>query len=305
MSGLRVAITHTTTYRYTVPVRFGEHLLMTRPRDSHDLRLVEATLAFSPPARLRWKHDVFGNSVAVASFADMANTLQITSRVTLDHFPSQAPDIAAMIEPYAASLPFAYPAEEVADLGRTLERQFPDSDGAVDAFARSFLQDGNGTADLLMRLASGIRRGFRYQARDAEGTHSPTETLACGAGACRDFALLMIEAARSLGLAARFVSGYLYDAALADSAGPVVGGGATHAWCDIYLPGAGWVEFDPTNGLVGGRNLVRIATVRDPAQAVPIAGGFTGPRNAFIGMHVNVEVAVGQAAAPSGLQSAL
>jgi transglutaminase-like putative cysteine protease len=309
MSGLRVAITHTTTYRYTVPVRFGEHLLMTRPRDSHDLRLVEATLAFSPPAVLRWKHDVFGNSVAVASFAEMANTLTITSRVTLDHFPAQAPDIAAMIEPYAASLPFAYPAEEVADLGRTLERQFPDPDHAVDAFAKSFLRQGNGTADLLMRLNGGIRNRFRYAAREAEGTHSPVETLASGEGTCRDFALLMIEAARALGLAARFVSGYLYDAALADSADPpnaqVVGGGATHAWCDIYLPGAGWVEFDPTNGLVGGRNLVRIATVRDPAQAVPIAGGFTGPRNAFIGMQVNVDVAVGRAAAASGLQSAV
>jgi transglutaminase-like putative cysteine protease len=110
--------------------------------------------------------------------------------------------------------------------------------------------------------------------------------------------VLLMEAVRSLGFAARFVSGYLYDEALVDSANPVVGGGFTHAWCSVYLPGAGWVEFDPTNGLIAGRNLIRVCVARTPEQAVPISGGFIGRRGDFIGMNVNVEVAVGEPEPP-------
>lgn len=293
----RVGITHRTVYRYAAPVTFDDHRLMTRPRDSHDLRLIEATLAFSPAATLRWKHDVFGNSVAVASFADAADTLSIESRILLDHFPPEPADFAAMVEPYAETIPFAYSPEEVPDLGRTAERHYPDPERQVDAWAKRFLSPDRPTrtAALLAGMAHVIRSEFRYETRYEEGTRPPTETLARGAGACRDFALLMMEACRSLGLAARFVSGYLYDAALAESDTPVVGGGATHAWCDVYLPGAGWVEFDPTNGLVGGRNLIRVAVARDPSQAVPISGSFVGRPGDFLGLSVGVTVSVGHA----------
>jgi transglutaminase-like putative cysteine protease len=292
----RVAITHRTAYRYAETVTFGDHRLMTRPRDSHDLRLIEATLAFSPHATLRWKHDVFGNSVAFAQFAAPAAELSIESRIVLDHFPPAPADLAAMVEPFAETIPFAYPPEEVADLGRTAERHFPDPDRAVDAWAKRFLAtDGQTrTARLLEAMTHAIKADFAYEGREEEGTRPPTETLAKGSGACRDFALLMMEACRSLGLAARFVSGYLYDAALAQAEVPMVGGGATHAWCDVYVPGAGWVEFDPTNGLIGGRNLIRVAVARQPAQAIPIAGSFTGGTDAFLGLTVDVSVAVGE-----------
>jgi transglutaminase-like putative cysteine protease len=146
---------------------------------------------------------------------------------------------------------------------------------------------------LLSTMTKAIRADFTYQARDTEGTNGPLDTLALGSGACRDFALLMMEAVRTLGFAARFVSGYLYDEKLVESADPVVGGGATHAWCSVYLPGAGWVEFDPTNGLVAGRNLIRVCAARTPSQAVPIAGGYIGTAADFAGMSVNVEVSVG------------
>lgn len=291
----RVAITHSTVYNYVSPVTFGDHRLMTRPRDSHDLRLIDATLTVDPAATLRWKHDVFGNSVAFASFQGTANRLTIVSRIVLDHFPPAPADLAAMVEPFAETIPFAYPPEEVPDLGRTAERHFPDPDRIVDAWAKKFLAtDGQTrTSSLLVAMTNAIKADFRYEARDEEGTRSPTETLQKGSGACRDFALLMMEACRALGLAARFVSGYLYDAALADSDTPVIGGGATHAWCDVYVPGAGWVEFDPTNGLIGGRNLIRVAVARQPSQAIPISGSFSGQPDDFMGMNVEVTVEVG------------
>jgi transglutaminase-like putative cysteine protease len=131
-------------------------------------------------------------------------------------------------------------------------------------------------------MTATIRREIRYATREAEGTQTPVEALERGAGTCRDFALFMMEAARSLGFAARFASGYIYD----DQA---VGGGATHAWVQVYLPGGGWVEFDPTNALVGGQKLVRVAVTRDPRQAIPVSGTWTGTPSDFLGMTVDVE----------------
>ena len=146
------------------------------------------------------------------------------------------------------------------------------------------------TLEILIAMTRRIRSDFIYAARETVGTQEPMRTLEIGSGSCRDFALLMMEAARSLGFAARFVSGYLYDEKLIGAEGGLVGGGATHAWVQIYLPGAGWVEFDPTNALVGGRNLIRVAVARDPSQAVPLTGTFTGAPGDFLGMTVDVSV---------------
>jgi transglutaminase-like putative cysteine protease len=103
----------------------------------------------------------------------------------------------------------------------------------------------------------------------------------------------MMEAVRSLGLAARFVSGYLCNRLPAGGGSELVGGGETHAWVQVYLPGAGWVEFDPTNGLVGGNDLIRVAVTRDPSQALPLSGTFAGAPGDFLGMSVAVEVGAG------------
>jgi transglutaminase-like putative cysteine protease len=277
-----VTIRHTTVYRYAVPVTFGDHRLMFRPRDSHDLRLLETGLQISPPAGVRWLHDVFGNSIAVASFGEPAPELRLVSTIRLEHFPS-AP-LEFLVEPYARHHPFSYSTEEVPDLGRTIERHYPDPDHRLDEWARRFITRSGepDTQALLVAMTAAIREEFRYEARAAEGTQTPVETLDRGAGTCRDFALFMMEAARSLGFAARFVSGYLYD----DRA---VGGGATHAWVQIYLPGGGWVEFDPTNALIGGQKLVRVAVTRDPSQAIPVAGTWTGAPADFLGMTVDVQ----------------
>lgn len=294
-----VSITHRTLYRYAVPVRFGPHSLMVRPRDSHDLRLISATLAITPAASLRWKHDVFGNSVAIATFSESAERLEIVSRITIEHFPPDPPDVAALIEPYAETHPFAYPAEEAEDLAPALRRHDPDPDRLVDTWAKRFVSTAGPTrtAALLAGITRAIQAEFRYEPRQAAGTRPAPETLRLGSGACRDLALLMMEACRSLGLAARFVSGYLYDPAMVDAARPMVGGGATHAWCEVYVPGAGWVEFDPTNGLVAGRNLIRVAVARTPEQAVPIGGWWIGDPASHRGMEVSVEA---QAGSPAG-----
>lgn len=241
----------------------------------------------------RWAHDVFGNSVCFLSWEDIeSDTLEIVSTLDLDHFPAGVETPKEILDPSAETYPFSYPSEEFPDLARFMERHHPDPLHRLDAWAHSFLRsDGpNRTMDLLVDMTQAIKADFTYEAREQEGTQLPSETLASKRGACRDFTLLMMEAVRALGLAARFVSGYLYN----DTAGQTtVGGGATHAWCAVYLPGAGWVEFDPTNGLLAGRNLIRVCTARTPEQAIPIAGGFIGGENDFISMAVDVEVTVG------------
>lgn len=278
-----VTIEHTTIYRYANPVQFGEHRLMFRPRDSHDLRIIESGLTIAPAATVRWLHDVFGNSIAIATFSEAASELRFVSTLHLEHFPDSEPQTA--IEPYAQVYPFSYSTAEIPDIGRTIERHYPDPEHKVDAWARQFIAtDGpTDTEQLLVAMTKAIQANFQYQRRDDEGTQSPVDTLTSNTGTCRDFALLMMEAARCLGFAARFVSGYLYDET-------AVGGAATHAWVQIYLPGAGWVEYDPTNGLLAGQNLLRVAVAREPSQAIPLIGSFTGNTGDFLGMSVDVKV---------------
>ena len=285
-----LSVVHKTRSRYATPVAFNDHRLMCRPRDSHDLRLLDTGLSISPAATVRWLHDVFGNSIAIASFSEPAAELCFVSSFRAEHFPAVPQDI--LIEEYARKLPFSYPAEEVADLGRTKERHYPDPDHLVDAWAKRFVgrKTGAGTLNALVSMAKAIRKEFQYARREEMGVQTPVETLHLGSGSCRDFALLQMEAARSLGLAARFVSGYLYDEKLVDAGHGLAGGGATHAWAEIYLPGAGWLEFDPTNALVGGRNLIRVAVARDASQAVPLSGSYNGQPEDYLGMSVEVTV---------------
>lgn len=263
---------------------------MLRPRDSHDLRLPAATLTIDPPpASLRWLHDVFGNSVARTSFSERAAALKIESVLDLEHFESEEPDCP--IEAHAELYPFAYSAEVVSDLHRSIEPQYHDERYEVDSWARRFVnpQGRTNTLAMLTAMTYAVKTEFGYIPRLAQGCQSPATTLSLKSGSCRDFALLMMEAVRALGLAARFVSGYVYVPS-ADNGDRNVAAGATHAWLQVYLPGAGWMEFDPTNGLVGNRDLIRVAVVRDPSQAVPISGIWTGAAADFLGMEVDVRV---------------
>ncbi|MBR0666071.1 transglutaminase family protein [Roseomonas hellenica] len=282
-----LTVRHVTTYRYRQPVAFGEHRMMFRPREGHDQRLIEARLEITPePEEIRWLHDVFGNSVGVARFSSRARELCFDSTVRLDHAPVNALDFP--ISQGAETYPFVYDIDDMPDLARSIERQYPDPDREVERWARRFLR-GDGptdTRELLASLTLAVRQRFTYIARAERGVQPPLHTLRLGSGTCRDFAVLTIEALRSLGLAARFVSGYLY---VPERSGHV-GGGATHAWLRVYVPGAGWVELDPTNGIIGNRDLIRVAIARDHRQVLPLHGTWTGFPSDDLGMTVDVSV---------------
>ncbi len=283
----RLSIRHTTVYRYRLPVSFGEHRLMFRPQESYDQRLIDMRLRITPePVDLRWIHDVLGNVVGIARFGEPAEELVFESDVLLDHLPMNTPDFR--MENYARTYPFTYGPEEMPDLARSIERHYFDPGHEIDRWVRQFLEhDGETpTGKLLMNITHAIKESFAYVGRPEQGTQDPIMTLERGAGTCRDFAVLMMEATRALGFASRFVSGYLY---VPDSAGHI-GGGNTHAWVQVYLPGAGWVEFDPTNGIIGNRDLVRVAVARDPRHAVPLWGTWNGSRDDAVGMDVEVDV---------------
>ncbi len=289
-----ITVRHVTTYRYKQPVFFGEHRMMLRPRDSYDQKLLDAQLTITPePSDIRWVHDVFGNCVAIARFAGRSAELRVDSLIRLDHSAFDALDF--QIEEYATRYPFTYGADEMPDLLRSIERQYLDPEHEVDRWARQFLRhDGRAdTFEMLAAMTHAVRQHFSYLSREESGIQDPVQTLQQRSGSCRDFAVLMMEAVRSLGLAAHFVSGYLHVPE--GLAGQRVGGGATHAWLRVYLPGAGWIEYDPTNGIVGSDDLIRVAVVRDPRQAVPVSGTWTGFPSDHLGMTVAVEVTAGDA----------
>jgi transglutaminase-like putative cysteine protease len=280
-----LTVHHSTVYRYREPVGLGEHRMMFCPRASHDLRLIRTNLVITPqPAQLRWLHDPFDNSVAVASFEGTTSELRFESTVTLEHFENTLPEFP--LEEYAQTYPFRYSDEDFPNLVRALARDYPGE--SVSKWALQFLDpsDSTGTMKILGAMTRGIREQLIYTRRVEKGVQTPEETLRHRKGSCRDFAVLMMEAARSLGLAARFVSGYIF---MPNSSG-IAGGGATHAWMQVYLPGAGWIDFDPTNSIVGNRNLIRVAVAWAPAQVLPLWGTYAGSAGAFLGMDVTVSV---------------
>jgi transglutaminase-like putative cysteine protease len=287
-SGMRLlTVRHVSTYRYSEPVELGEHWMMFRPRDSHDLRLVKTGLEIHPrPAKLRWMHDVFDNSLAVATFDGKTTELSFASRITLQHFEVPRPDY--QLEPAAQFFPFAYSESDRANLERALVRRCLSDE--IAQWAASFVDPSQPveTMALLRTMTQTIREKFTYSRRLERGVLTPDETLRRRSGSCRDFALLMIEAVRSLGLAARFVSGYIFVPE--DNPSSTVGGGATHAWAQVYLPGVGWIDFDPTNNIIGNRNLIRVAVAWEPKDALPLWGTFVGSAASFIGLEVSVSV---------------
>lgn len=281
-------IRHATTYRYAGPVQFGPHRLMLRPRDSFDLRVVDTALSIAPQARLRWMHDVYGNSVAIANFSEPADTLDIVSELVIQRFGSALP--RTEIEAAAAITGVVYSETERAVLQPYLELAAADPDGVLDHWLADFrarIEQGSG--HLLRDLAHAIYTGLSYALRYDEGTQHPADTIRLGSGSCRDYAWLFIELARRMGFAARFVTGYIHDRT-PEGTGLVSAVGLTHAWTDVFIPGDGWVEFDPTNDLVADRQLLRVAVARIPEDASPISGSFTGLAGSFIGLSVGVSI---------------
>jgi len=289
-----LSIRHLTRYRYRNPVALGEHRMMFRPREGHDQRVLSCEVQISPaPARLRYVHDVFGNSVGVVGFKGRSRELSFESFVRLEHMPAAAfADLDSDMEVYPGGAPFAYSAQDLPDLAQSMQRLHVDPDGVVDRWARRFVRSRGSTPlqSLLSEMTQAIYAEFKYSKRLEMGSQTPLQTLELHSGSCRDYAVLMIEAVRSLGLAARFVSGYIYSPHRSPAHRGRIGGGHTHAWVRVYLPACGWVEFDPTNGIVGNADLVRVAVARDPRQAVPLHGTWAGLPSDYLGMDVEVDV---------------
>jgi len=281
-----LTVRHVTTYHYKQPVAFGEHRMMLRPRDDEDQIVLESELEISPaPSQIFWTRDSFGNHVATARFEERAAELRFESSMRLHHAPTdfREDDIAD----FARSHPFAYGEQERPALAcfLTPQSQHPRLNRWAAAFLR---EDGSAeTHKLLVEMTQTINRSFKHVTRHEKGVQDPVQTLELGSGSCRDLATLMIAALRSLGIAARFVSGYLH---LDDDDDDDVGGN-THAWVQAFVAGPGWIDFDPSSGMVGNRNLVRIAVVDEPREAIPLQGSWIGTASDHLAMKVAVKVA--------------
>ena len=284
-------ITHTTHYRYAQPVQLGQHRVLFRPRDSHDLRVLATDMqVFPPPLEIRLVQDAYSNSVALVQPQSPASELKVVCTFSAEHTGARA--LEHPLSPSAATYPFAYDDEERLVLAHYLAPYYDDPQDRLRDWAQQFIRsDGpTDTRQLLVDMTGFIRNSMLYLARFDPGVQTPHETLARQSGTCRDFATLMIEAIRHLGYAARFVSGYLYTPWLDGGPDQVLGAGATHAWAQVYLPGAGWIPFDPTNNLIGGTDLVRVGVARHASLAAPVSGSWNGFPSDNLGELVDVQV---------------
>jgi transglutaminase-like putative cysteine protease len=282
-----LSIRHVTTYHYIQPVAFGEHRMMLRPRDDDDQKVIETELEITPrPKQLAWTRDSLGNHVATAHFGDRACELRLVSNIRLDHAPADFR--STDIKDFARTFPFTYAPEDRPDLEPFIAPLSPHP--AVDRWSAAFFrEDGSAdTHELLGTMTRTIRRTFKHVSRHEKGIQPPVCTLNHGSGSCRDLAVLMITALRARGIAARFVSGYLHLAD--DDDDDCAAGGNTHAWVQVYVPGPGWIDFDPSGGSMGNEKLIRVAVAHHPREAIPLQGTWFGTASDYLAMKVAVKV---------------
>jgi transglutaminase-like putative cysteine protease len=279
----RLRIRHESLYTYPRPVTFGQWRLLMRPLDTHATRLIEATLEI-PPSDVSWAYDAYGNCVCYLQPTGPADHLKVVNNLVVDRFPSPLANVP--IENPCSTGPIVYGLDDRA----ILEPFIAPASGDDDAHYRDWLHAQSHDKDepalaFLQRMNRSIHEQFQYGVREEPGTQGPSETVRRNAGTCRDFAWLMIESVRRLGYAARFATGYLYS-----PGATVRGAGATHAWCEVFLPGLGWTEFDPTNGLVESASLIRVATTRTWREADPMNGWVMGDAKAELSVAVDVDL---------------
>jgi transglutaminase-like putative cysteine protease len=271
---LRLA--HVTRYEYSQPVSFAPHALYLRPRETPRQRLHEFKLDVSPSPRRIATSDAEDNALDWAWFSPdlTATRLEFRSEFMVETLDTNPFDF--FLKPSALSFPFAYDETERYALGPCLTLPQGSDSEQLRAWLQQHLPRPPGaTVEFLTALNGAVRQFLSYTRRDEPGIQTPTETLALRSGSCRDFALLLIALCRTLGLAARFVSGYLYEA-------PPLGGGQVlpptmHAWAEVYLPGAGWRGLDPTRAIFCDDAFVAVAHASRAENVNPIQGGFFSP----------------------------
>lgn len=271
-------VRHSTTYTFSAPVELGAHTLYLRPRADHALGVASATLTLSPPAQVIWRNDVYGNSVAIATFTGLSDRLDITSELHVQTFPRSEQQRQALM----AIGESVYTPADLRALAPFLPQNTPPSPLLSAWLEKTTSRTSKRTYEKVLECAARIRGEFDYRTRFEEGVQAPEETLTTFSGTCRDFAELLIAASHALGCAARFVTGYIHTPkALPGMAAP-------HAWAEVYLPGAGWIEIDATNGLVEHADLIPVAVAATGAELSPISGTFTGAAasSLFVGVDV-------------------
>jgi transglutaminase-like putative cysteine protease len=278
----RVRILHETAYHYNQPVSFGPHRAMMRPREGHDVHIVRGRIDVEPAATIRWLRDIYNNSIAILTFAEPSQKLRVLSELEVELRDDNP--IECLIDPGARMFPFQYAPEEQVDLIHYRLPSYPYEGPKLQQWLGDLYRPGQvvGTLELLESLNTCIFKSLKYAHRDDHGVQLPCDSLTRGSGSCRDFAVLMMEAARYWGFGARFVTGYIQMAEGQH--------GATHAWTEIYIPGAGWHGFDPTNNKLAGNEHISVAVAREQEKASPLAGTWAGPPNAFNRMEISVQV---------------
>ena len=280
----RLHICHTTTYTYSHAVDLLPHTVRMRPREGHDVRIESSRLETTPPSTVHWHRDVYDNSVARMTFLDPTAELSIHGEVVIEHYDELPLDF--LVAESAVNFPFRYDPAERVDLLPYTTAAFPEDNESIDKWLRHFWHPGEmvETYVLLDTLNKAIAHNLTYTRREEPGVQAPAATQAQQSGSCRDFATLFMESCRYIGLAARFVSGYLYCPATE------VGSGSTHAWCEVYLPGAGWKGFDSTTGEIVGNQHIAVSVHRHPEAVPPVAGSFVGQLAHPPTMAVDVQV---------------
>ncbi len=268
----RLSIEHLTTYEFGTPVQLGPHKLLIRPREGHDLRIESWSIRVQPTHRIRWHRDICGNSVGVVHFTEASDTLEVASEFRVQHFDETPLDF--LMASSAVDYPFQYDPGERGELVSYQMPCFPADWSYMSDWVSQFWKPGwkTQTYTLLDRINRFIPANLSYARRDDPGVQSPRETVSLGRGSCRDFATLFLEACRALGLASRFASGYVYEPGATG-----LDAGSTHAWAEVYLPGAGWKGFDSTSGEMTGAHHIVVAVSRHPADVPPVSGSFVGP----------------------------
>ena len=263
-------ISHRTKYTYSGLVQLGPHALRLRPREGHDLRIDSSTLTIQPHTFLRWHRDAEGNSVASADFNTLSDQLLIDSILLIEQYDQQPLDF--LVEDYAVNYPFAYDLEDYVLLQPYLLGNTDQPDPSLARWLSTIWRRGEALESytLLQRVNRAIHCLISYQRREEPGVQAAALTLFKQTGSCRDLAFLFMDLAKQLGFASRFVSGYSYTTRASHDAG------STHAWAEVFLPGAGWKGFDPTRGEIVGENYIPVAVGRLPHLVPPISGSFHG-----------------------------
>lgn len=279
----RIRIQHITEYQFPGPVEFTDHQLLLRPREGHDIRIVSSMLEVSPAYEAKWYRDIYGNSVGMLHLLEPANTLRIASEVEIEHYQEAPLDFH--VDQRCVTFPFAFEPEDRVDLLPYRTHTWPNKTGPLKEWVSQFWTPGHSieTYVLLTQMSQRIVSDFTYNMREVEGVQSHSETLQKRSGSCRDFAALFIEACRYLGLPARFVSGYLHNPGSMQH-------GSTHAWSEVYLPGAGWIGFDNTSGLVTGASHIATAVHRHPEAIPPVSGAYIAENELVPTLNVLVSV---------------